>query len=98
MFEKKDIIYSETLGVCQVAEVTRLSSKSGEQILYYGLRSVYDKNKVSYIPVEKHQVHLRKLISEEEAQELQKNPSDSLTDLQQKEIEYVLSHSQTGRR
>ena len=26
MFEKKEIIYSETLGVCQVAELTRLGA------------------------------------------------------------------------
>lgn len=90
MFEKKEIIYSETLGVCQVAELTRLSTKAGEQILYYGLRSVYDKNKVSYIPVEHHKVQLRALLSVEEARALQKTPSDELTELQIQEIEYVL--------
>lgn len=67
MFEKKEIIFSDVLGVCQVAELTRLPAKNGEQMLYYGLRSVYDKHKVSYIPVEHHQVLLRPLISYEEA-------------------------------
>lgn len=90
MFEKKDILYSETLGVCQVAELTRLAAKSGEQIMYYGLRSVYDKTKVSYIPVEHHQVQLRPLISFEQAEELSKTNQDTLSELQRKEIEYVL--------
>lgn len=92
MFEKKDIIFSETLGVCQVAEITKLSSKSGEQVAYYGLRSVMDKKKVSYIPVEHHQVQLRPLISLEEAEQLEKEDQGQLTDLQKNEIQYVLSH------
>lgn len=92
MFEKKDVLFSETLGVCQVAELTRLSAKSGEQIMYYGLRSIYDKTKVSYIPVEHHQVQLRPLISYEQAQELSKMPQASLNELQRREIEYVLAN------
>ena len=92
MFKKKDIIFSETLGVCQVAELTRLSAKSGEQVMYYGLRSVDDKKKVSYIPVENHQVQLRSLISVEEAEELSKTDQCQLTDYQKSEIQYVLSH------
>lgn len=92
MFEKKEILYSETLGVCQVAELTKLSAKSGEQVLYYGLRSVYDKSKVSYIPVENHQVQLRKLISPEEAKRLSASDPDSLSELQREEVEYVLAN------
>lgn len=94
MFDKKEIIFSETLGVCQVAELTRLPAKNGEQVLYYGLRSVADKKKVSYIPVEHHQVQLRPLISYEEARALQEKSSENLSSLQQAEIEYVLSHSE----
>lgn len=92
MFEKKEIIFSETLGVCQVAELTRLSAKNGEQVLYYGLRSVYDKNKVSYIPAEHHQVLLRPLISYEKAEELSKKPLDDLNELERREMEYVLAN------
>ena len=91
MFEKKDIIYSETLGVCQVAELTKLAAKNGEQILYYGLRSISDKKKVSYIPVEHHKVLLRPLITKEEALELKENPPEELDELRRGEIEYVLS-------
>lgn len=91
MFEKKEIIFSESLGVCKVAELTKLAARNGEQILYYGLRSLYDDKKVSYIPVEHHQVQLRSLLSYEEAEELSKDMSD-MNELQKKEIEYVLTH------
>lgn len=91
MFEKKDIIFSEVLGVCKVAEVTKLPAKNNEQILYYGLRSIYDNKKVSYVPVEHHQVLLRNLISYEEAKKLE--PSmEKLSLEQQSEVRYVLQN------
>ena len=98
MFEKKDIIFSETLGVCQVAELTKLAAKNGEQILYYGLRSVADKKKVSYIPVEHHKVILRPLITKEEALELKGNPPENMTQIQLEEVEYVLSHEDVSKK
>lgn len=42
MFQKKDIIYNETIGVCQVTEVTKLVDKRGQPIMYYGLKSLQD--------------------------------------------------------
>ena len=98
MFEKKDILFSETMGVCQVSELTKLSAKNGEQILYYGLRSVYDKKKVSYIPVENHKVLLRPLITKEEATELKENNSDELTELQREEIEFVITREEPKKK
>lgn len=92
MFEKKDIIFSETLGVCQVAELPKLPAKNGEPIPYYGLKSIYDKSKVSYIPVENHQVLLRELISYEKARELLHNPPDNLDNLLRQEAEYVMAN------
>ncbi len=92
MFEKKEILYSETLGVCQVFELIKLPSKNGEQVPYYGLRSVYDKSKVSYIPVEHHQVQLRPLISYEEAEKLSNTELDDYNEIQKREIDYVLMH------
>ena len=92
MFEKKEIIFSEVLGVCQVAEITKLSAKNGEQVLYYGLKSVENKKKVSYIPVENHQVQLRALITVKEAEELSRGDQSQLTDTQKSEIQYVLTH------
>lgn len=97
MFEKKEIIFSETLGVCRVAELTRLPAKNGEQILYYGLRGIADEKKVSYIPVEHHQVQLRPLISREQARELAEHPPENLTPQQQQEIEYVLLRGEPGK-
>ncbi|MDO5155028.1 MAG: CarD family transcriptional regulator [Eubacteriales bacterium] len=93
MFEKKDIIFSETLGVCQVAELPKLSTKGGEQVAYYGLRSIYDKSKVSYIPVENHQVQLRELISLDEAKERLANASDELELVLRQEAEYVIANT-----
>lgn len=70
MFQKKEIIYSGAIGVCQVQDITKLTEAGGQTLSYYVLRSVYTKSKVSYIPVENHQVLLRELISEEQAKEL----------------------------
>ena len=55
---------------------------------YYQLVSIYDKKKVSYIPVEEHQVHLRPLITTEEVKEKKKIKELPLKELQ--EVEYVL--------
>ena len=72
MFEKKQIIYSETQGVCQVENIVSLSASRRERkIPYYVLRPVFDKSRVSYIPVENHQVKLRELFTREEAEALQ---------------------------
>lgn len=70
MFQKKDYIYSETMGVCRVADITNLAPKKGTAVPYYVLKSVYQKDKVAYIPVENHIVELRELISPEQAQAL----------------------------
>lgn len=70
MFQKKDYIYSETMGVCKVADVTNLAPKKGNAVAYYVLRSVYQKDKTAYIPVEHHTVELRELITPEEAMKL----------------------------
>lgn len=96
MFEKKEVIFSETIGVCQVVELTKLSAKNGDQVMYYGLRSVFDGGKVSYIPVEHHQVQLRPLISYEEAEELAAMVSrENMDELRKKEMEYVLMHKKS---
>lgn len=67
MFQKKDYIYSETMGVCLVADVTNLAPKKGNAVSYYVLKSVYQKDKVAYIPVENHTVELRELITPQQA-------------------------------
>ena len=75
-----------------MAELTKLSAKNGDGVMYYGLRSVEDKKKVSYIPVENHQVQLRALISCEEAERLSTSDQTGLTLQQKNEIQYVLTH------
>lgn len=103
MFEKKEVIFSETLGVCQVSEITKLSAKNGEQVLYYGLRSVADNKKVSYIPVEHHKVLLRSLITYEEAlklvdaKEKAAEGDMSISQLELDEAEYVIAHHAPGK-
>lgn len=87
MFQKKDYIYSEAMGVCRVEDVTNLSSKKGNAVSYYVLRSVYQKDKVAYIPAEKHAVVLRCLISQEEARRLQDAYCQEHPDFQQEQTE-----------
>ena len=74
MFEKKQLIYSESLGICRVDNIVSLSPKSGESLTYYALRSFFDKEKTAYIPVDRHEMVLRELFSVEEAQELLRDP------------------------
>ena len=90
-FEKKQIIFSESLGVCRVEDVVKLSQKKGEGILYYVLRSVTDKEKVAYIPVVKHAVLLRSLMNEETARNLKNGNYKELPLLTKQEVDYVLS-------
>ncbi len=67
-YAKKDIIYSSTMGLCIVSDITKLSAdKNMTPVPYYVLKSYYDKTHVAYIPVEKHEVELRPLIDEETA-------------------------------
>ena len=77
MFQKKDYIYSETMGVCLVSDVTNLAPKKGNTVSYYVLKSVYQKDKVAYIPVENHTVELRELMTQEQAQLLSEKWKES---------------------
>ncbi len=95
MFQKKQYIYSETLGVCLVENITQLSVQKG-QVSYYVLRPVFAKEEVSYIPVENHQVALRELFTEEEAKKIEQDPNIDLEKDQKLKdaVEFVLH----GRR
>lgn len=90
MFEKKEIIYSETLGVCRVDDITKLTQKRGDTIAYYVLRSLENKDKVAYIPVDKHIVNLRNLINYEEAKQMKEKLTKDDSNLKKFEINYVL--------
>lgn len=95
MFRKKDIIFSSGIGVCTVADTVNLSVNKSLPVQYYQLVSVYDQKKVSYIPVEEHQVELRTLITEEETTEKQKAKELPLKELQ--EVEYVLKRTEKSQ-
>ncbi|SCY43168.1 hypothetical protein SAMN02910292_01705 [Lachnospiraceae bacterium XBB2008] len=68
IYEKKEIIYSSTMGVCIVSDVTKLSAdKNTPPIPYYVLKSYYDRTHVAYIPIENHEVELRTVMDEDAA-------------------------------
>ena len=91
MFQKKQIIYSESQGVCLVDNIVSLSAaKGGKQIPYYVLKPMAEPEKVSYIPVENHQVRLREIFSIEEAMELKQTEAWRKDEKLKAAIEYVL--------
>ena len=90
MFQKKQIIYSETIGVCQVDNIIQLSAKKGEGVPYYVLKSVMDSSKIAYIPVDNHQVVLRELFTREEAENLKDTLQYRKDEKLKEAVEYVL--------
>ena len=92
ILKKNEIVFSDTLGVCQVTEASNLTTKKGDRLLYYRLQSVYNKDKFSYIPAHGHQMKLRDIISVDDAKEKKtKQDFPKLSEIEQQEIEYVLS-------
>ena len=95
MFQKKQIIYSESQGVCLVDNIVSLSAvKGGKQIPYYVLKPISEPEKVSYIPVENHQVKLREIFSREEAMELKQTEAGRTDEKLKAAIRYVLGEEQ----
>lgn len=91
MFQKKDIIYSETIGVCIVDDIVKLADNKKDTYNYYLLRSLFDKTKKAYIPVENHTVRLRHLITSEEAQTIRDSEGfKERNELVKGEVKYVL--------
>lgn len=90
MFQKKQKIYSETQGVCIVDNIVQLPAGKNKVVPYYVLKPVFDTSKVSYIPVNNHQVVLRELFTKEEAEELSKHPELEKNQLLKMAVEYVL--------
>lgn len=100
MFEKKEYIYSETMGVCKVADIVKLSpnNRFGEPIWYYQLKSAFDHSKVAYIPVENHQVNLRSLITKEEAEGVSAEELEKLDEKRKAEIRFVLEKAEGAKK
>ena len=89
MFQKKQKIYSETQGVCIVENIVQLPAGRGQTLPYYVLKSIMDE-KVSYIPVNDHQVALRELFTQEEARELLQSPELEKSEQLKAAVHYVL--------
>ena len=99
MFQKKDIIYSDTIGVCVVDDIVKLADNKKDTYQYYLLRSVADRKKKAYIPVENHAVQLRRLMTLQEAVSVQKEPDYEKKDtLVKGEVLYVIENSKNGER
>ncbi len=92
MFQKKQYIYSETQGVCQVENIVQLRSQKGTEMSYYVLRPVFEAGKVSYIPVKGHQVELRELFTVEEAEILAKSEQVKKDYKLQDAVDFVLQN------
>lgn len=93
MFQKKQLIYSETQGVCQVDNIVNLSTGKGAKALqYYVLKPVLNPEHMSYIPVQNHQVELRNLFTREEAIALKESQKAKGDETLMGAVEYVLSH------
>ena len=94
ILKKNEIVFSDSLGVCQVAEVSNLTTKKGDSLLYYHLQSIFNKDKFSYIPAHGHQMILRDIISVDDAKEKKaKENFSKLSAIEQQEIEYALNES-----
>jgi hypothetical protein len=99
LFQKKDIIYSETIGVCVVDDIVKLADNKKDTYQYYLLRSVAERKKKAYIPVENHTVQLRRLMTLQEAVAVQKEPDYEKKDtLVKGEVQYVIENSKNGER
>lgn len=100
MFEKKEYIYSETMGVCKVADIVKLSpnNRLSEPVWYYQLKSAFDQGKVAYIPVENHQVTLRPLITKEEAEGILPEDLEKLDEMRRGEIRFVLEQDEKKKK
>lgn len=93
ILKKNEIVFSDSLGVCQVTEVSNLTTTKGDSLLYYRLQSVFNKDKFSYIPAHGHQMTLRDIISVDDAEKMKSSEGLlKLSVIEQQEIEYILSN------
>ena len=99
MFQKKEIIFSETIGVCVVDDIVKLADNKKDTYNYYLLRSVHDQTKKAYIPVENHTVQLRNLITLKEALELRDDECfDGQSEQVKGEVRYVIEKNTSAMK
>lgn len=95
MFQKKQLIYSDSLGMCRVDNIVNLAATKGaETTQYYVLKPLNDPDKSSYIPVENHQMVLREMFTVEEALELKDKEETKKDSLLMEAITYVLKEEE----
>ena len=75
MFEKGDLVIYGTKGVCSIEDI-RVPDIEGIDRLYYFLQPVYDKRDMVFTPVDSEKVHMRKILSNDEAEQF-------ITDIEQ---------------
>ena len=63
-----DRVLYETVGVCQVKNVSTLDFLKQDR-LYYSICPVFQKDTVIYVPVDNEKVKMRPVMSKEEAEE-----------------------------
>lgn len=71
MFKINDYVIHSSNGVCRVIDIGHLDiSGIGKDKLYYTLEAVYKKSNLVYTPVDSNKVVMRKILSEDEAENL----------------------------
>lgn len=68
MFEKGDFILYETVGVCQVNEISK-NILSDNDKLYYHLTPKFESNRTITIPVDSQKVMMRDIMTRQEAED-----------------------------
>lgn len=72
-------------------DIVKLSDSRKDTYDYYLLRAIYDRTRKAYIPVKDHTVHLRPLITVEEAQAMrEKDGFDAECEQIKGEVRYVI--------
>lgn len=99
MFQKKQIIYSETLGACKVENIVQLAaSKDAVPVEYYVLKPLFDKRTSAYIPTQNHSQVLREMFTLEEAMQIRDAGIPEENTALKKAVEYVLKSQQNQER
>ena len=92
MFQKKQIIYSEELGVCKVENIVSLAaSKTDKPVEYYALKPLLSQASAAYLPVANHKQVLRELFTPEEARQLKGSEAYTKNTNLKAAVDYVLA-------
>ncbi len=76
-FKKDEYVVYRNAGVCQLIDIDTQSMDGEHELLYYKLKPLADQNSTYYIPVDKSEGKLRKLLTVAEVLNLIDNMPDS---------------------